>query len=91
MLARRIAHHRDRQLANFQFADLDMAAQRQQRLVTLARVQGVEDGRVFEVSVFLKRCRVAKRSEELSPDHGRHFDDLLDSDLAAIKGELKAN
>jgi hypothetical protein len=39
----------------------------------------------------LKRNRVAKRSEQISPAQGNLLDDLLNTDLGAIEAESKAN
>ena len=38
----------------------------------------------------LKRFKLAKRSEQLSPDQASLLDDLIDTDIAAIEAELEA-
>ena len=38
----------------------------------------------------LKRLKFAKRSEPMNPEQARLLDDLIDTDIAAIEGELQA-
>lgn len=53
------------------------------------RLETVNEQLAHEIAI-LKRHKLAKRSEQLSPDQGSLLDDLLDTDIAAIEAELKA-
>lgn len=53
------------------------------------RLETSNEQLAHEIAI-LKRYRFAKRSEQLSPDQGSLLDDLLDTDIVAIEGELAA-
>jgi hypothetical protein len=55
----------------------------------IQRIETVNEQLTHEIARF-KRHKFAKRSEQLSPDQGSLFDDLLDADIAAMEAELKA-
>lgn len=55
----------------------------------IQRIETVNEQLTHEIAL-LKRHKFAKRSEQLSPDQGSLFDELLDADIAAMEAELKA-
>lgn len=52
------------------------------------RLETVNEQLSHEIAL-LKRHKLAKRSEQLSPDQGSLLDDLLNTSIAAIEAELK--
>ncbi len=64
-----------------------------QKVVTMGqkihRDQTVIEKLTHEIAQ-LKRFKFAKRSEQLSPDQASLLDDLINTDIAAIEGELEA-
>ena len=77
-----------------------LAAQLMQRVVSLDQKVETMDKQIHhhktvneklahEIAL-LKRCKFAKRSEQLSPAQANLLDDLIDTDIAAIEAELAA-
>lgn len=70
-----------------------LAAQLIQRVETMDKQithhKSVNEKLAHEIAL-LKRFKLAKRSEQLSPDQASLLDDLIDTDIAAIEAELEA-
>ena len=70
-----------------------LAAQLMSKVDTMGRKihrdETIIEQLTHEIAI-LKRHKFAKRSEQISPAQGSLLDDLLNTDLEAIKAELKA-